>query len=89
MAWECWGRRKQKLLLSFLVKFSELLCDVDKEINRVNFEFLEDIFINMRKPLQVEVSTRASDWLFYVSVHKLEMLPGVWETILDFWQIHH
>lgn len=45
------------MLLGFLVKFNELLSDVDKEINGVNFVFLEDAFVNMRNSLQVEASS--------------------------------
>lgn len=45
------------MLLDFLVKFNELLRGVDKEINGVNFVFLEDVFINMRNSFQVETSS--------------------------------
>lgn len=60
MPWECWGRKKRDVLLDFLVKFNELLRDVDKEINGVNFVFFRRCihkFINMRNSLEMEASS--------------------------------
>lgn len=57
MAWERCGRRKQEFLLGFLVRFNELLSNVDKKINGENSGVLEDMFINMRNSLQVKFSS--------------------------------